>query len=429
MSTTTVSNDMTIDEALQEVNEKYDTKISESDSEIQGMIDDHAAVINSQITASKKWAEDQTKLQNEQTDFTIQQINQQKEQAEKDYIKEQSGAYKDWQKQSDKYGVNAEQMASSGMKGSGYSESSQVAMYNQYQSRVTTAREVHNRSVLAYDNSIKEARLQNNSILAEIAYNALVAQNELALTGLQYKNGLILEKANRKLELESMRNEEWYEILKQMNAENGNSTTDSDGENGDTTLPIKPPVVTDTDGNTTSDNTSNDSGTGVTEEDVADVLSDIRGEYPVNTEYYRGNKNMDAHIYGTFKNGYQPKGITGHGKLKDSEKKITFTTTTLSGEEKTVTQKVWKAEDGTKWYWDGRYNKYLEYKKNDESGKKLETPEITDNTDSLIKMGLGEASPSKIAQLISEGKVTYTLENDMRYYSWSDPMYRYLYGN
>lgn len=422
MSTTTVSNDMNYDDPrLDAVDEKYDTKISESDELYQDMIDKHDTLIGSQIADWETWKTNQTNLQNEQTDFTIQQIEEQKEQAEKDYIKEQSGSYKDWQKQSDKYGVNAEQMASSGMKGSGYSESSQVAMYNQYQSRVTTAREVHNRSILTYDNNIKEARLQNSSILAEIAYNALVAQNELALTGLQYKNGLILEKANRKLELESMRDKEWYEILKQMNAENSNSTTDSDGEDDGTTLPIKPDLDTDTNADTTDGDAGRDIpvdynsmlalGVGkLTEPELAELVSqdyvimteengryvfrwsatkeaqkrkqqlenrykdqvernikttidELNGIYEVDTPYYRGKKNVDGYVYGTFKNGYQPKGVGVHGKLKDSGKTITFTTTTLTGEEKTVTQKVWKAEDGTKWYWDGRYNKYIEYKK------------------------------------------------------------------
>ena len=417
MSTTTLSNDMNYeDPRLDAVDEKYDTKISESDKTYQDMIDEHDALIDSQIEASKNWAEEQTKLQNEQTDFTIEQIEEQKEQAEKDYIKEQSGAYKDWQKQSDKYGVNAEQMAASGMANTGYSESSQVAMYNQYQNRVATARDAFEHSVTAYDNMIKEAKLQNNSILAEIAYNALVEQNQLALGGFQYKNNLILEKANKKLELEGMRNEEWYKVLELINKENVNSTTGSDG-NDNNTLQIKPPDDSDTDGTTESGDIpvnydsmlalgvgnlteaelaelvaqdyvimTKENGQYVfrwsqtkeaqnrkqqlenrykdqVERDVKTVIDELSGNYELETDYYRGNKNMDAHIYGTFGNGYQPKGITGHGKLKDSGKTITFTTTTLTGENKTVTQKVWKAADGTKWYWDGRYNKYIEYKK------------------------------------------------------------------
>lgn len=228
MSTTTLSNDINYDdERLQAVENEKNDALSEIENTYQGMIDESDSFYKKQIEASKKWADKQSQLQQEQTDFTIEQIEQQKEQAHKDYVKEQSGAYKDWQKQSDKYGINAEQMASSGMVNTGFSESSQVAMYNQYQNRVATAREVFYRSILTYDNNMKEARLQNSSILAEIAYKALVEQNQLALEGFQYKNGLILEKANKKIEVENIYSDMWQDVLKQINAENAKN-----GENG-----------------------------------------------------------------------------------------------------------------------------------------------------------------------------------------------------
>lgn len=124
---------------------------------------------------------EQTKVQNAMTDFAIDEIEQNKEYARKDYLKEQSGAYKDWQKQSNAYGVNAEQQAAQGLKNTGFSESSQVAMYNQYQNRVATARESFVRAVQDYDNDMTQARLQNSSILAEIAVNALKEKAALAV--------------------------------------------------------------------------------------------------------------------------------------------------------------------------------------------------------------------------------------------------------
>lgn len=78
----------------------------------------------------------------------------------------------------------------------------------------------------------------------------------------------------------------------------------------------------------------------------------------VNTDYFSGELNPDANIYGTFSNGYQPLGKTGHGLLKPSGDTITFDTKKLNGQKVTVTQKIWKAEDGTKWYWDGTINDY-----------------------------------------------------------------------
>jgi hypothetical protein len=195
--------------ALNEVDVTYGNMISNSDKYYQAQID-----------ASKQWADKQSQLQQEQTDFTIEQIEQQKDQAQKDYTKEQSGAYVDWQKQSNQYGANAEQMAAHGMTGSGYSESAQVSMYNTYQNRVMTARESYNRAVLNYNNAIKDARLQNNSALAEIAYQALQTQLELSLEGFQYKNSLVIEQANKKLEVENTYYNRYQDVLDQINKEN-----------------------------------------------------------------------------------------------------------------------------------------------------------------------------------------------------------------
>lgn len=195
--------------ALKEYGKVYDNMISNSDKHY-----------DKQIEASKQWADTQTKLQNEQTNFAIQEIEQQKEQAKKDYIDEQSGAYTDWQRQSNEYGANAEKEAQMGMSNTGYSESSQVSMYNTYQNRVMTARESYNRAIQDFNNGITEARLQNNSALAEIRYKALQQQLEFSLQGFQYKNQLLLDKANQKLTIENNYYNRYQDVLNQINTEN-----------------------------------------------------------------------------------------------------------------------------------------------------------------------------------------------------------------
>lgn len=208
------------DQRFVQVESQKNTALSDLENTYAGMINNSDKYYQAQIDASKEWADKQTQLQQEKTDFAIEKIEQQKEQAKKDYTKEQSGAYVDWQKQSNQYGANAEQMAAQGMAGSGYSESSKVSMYNTYQNRITTAREVYNQAVLSYNNSITEARLQNNSLLAEIAYNALQQQLELALQGFQYKNTLILDKTEKKLQVEEMYYGRYQDVLAQINHEN-----------------------------------------------------------------------------------------------------------------------------------------------------------------------------------------------------------------
>ena len=191
-----------------EINDTYDSLTQEANKFYQD-----------QIEASKEYAQKQSELQQQNTDLAIEEINQQKDKAEKDYTKEQKGSYVDYQKQTNKYGVNAERMAVSGLSNSGYSESSNVSMYNTYQNRVATARESYSQAVVNYNNSIKEARLANSSALAEIAYNALQQQLELALQGFQYKNSLLEARTNQ-LNINNSRYDELYQrVLDQMNQE------------------------------------------------------------------------------------------------------------------------------------------------------------------------------------------------------------------
>lgn len=196
-------------EALTDLEQTYGDIINKSDK-----------YYDDQIQASKDWADKQTQLQNEKTDFAIEQIEQQKEQARDDYIDEQSASFVDWKEQSNEYGAQAEQRAAQGLSNTGFSESSQVSMWNTYQNRVTTAREAYQRAVLNYNNAITEARLQNNAALAEIAYNALQQQLELSLQGFQYKNTLLLEQYNKQLEVDQMYYTRWQDVLEQMNTEN-----------------------------------------------------------------------------------------------------------------------------------------------------------------------------------------------------------------
>jgi hypothetical protein len=93
-------------------------------------------------------------------------------------------------------------------------------MYNTYQNRVAMARESLSRAMLNYDNQITEARLQNNAALAEIAYQTLQQSLELSLAGFQYKNQLILEQANKKVELDNMYYNRYQDVLDQINHEN-----------------------------------------------------------------------------------------------------------------------------------------------------------------------------------------------------------------
>lgn len=208
------------DKRFQEVKNQEATAIKNVNNTYSEMINSSNKFYQEQIDASKDYANTQKEQQQAQTDFTIEKVNQAKEQAKKDYTKEQKGAYTDYQKATNQYGANAETLASQGLQNSGYSESTRTNMYNTYQNRYMTARESYNQAILNYDNSIKEAQLANSAALAQIAYQALQTQLELSLQGFQYKNQLILQK----LEAVNQEKDRYYtryqNVLQQINTEN-----------------------------------------------------------------------------------------------------------------------------------------------------------------------------------------------------------------
>lgn len=230
-----------------------DTGITEADTssagttleQLKSNADAYNTKVQEVLDGYNEFVEQQKQLANDQTDLTISQIEQQKEQAEKDTLEEQSAAYVDYQKQTAKHGVNAEQMAGAGMTGSGYSESSKVAMYTAYQNRVATARASLQEALVSYNNAIAEAKLTNSATLAEIAYNAYQQQVALALEAFQYNNSLLLSIAqleeDQRQYNESMQlaRDELAEDARQfdasLEASKSNSTafTDSSGQNGD----------------------------------------------------------------------------------------------------------------------------------------------------------------------------------------------------
>ena len=189
---------------------KLDTQkageLNEVDVQYGDMIATNNKNTQTQIDAVRDYKDKQTQLQQEQSDLAIKKIEQQQEWAHQDYIKEQSGAYVDWQKQSNPYGVEAEKRASAGLAGTCYSESSLVSMYNTYQNRMATAREAFQRANTNFAMAIAEAQKQNSVALAEIAFKALQEELSLAAQGAQYENTLLLQKAADKRAI----NESYY---------------------------------------------------------------------------------------------------------------------------------------------------------------------------------------------------------------------------
>jgi hypothetical protein len=174
----------------------------------------------------------QNTLLDQQNEYLVSRLEQQKKQAEQSYTQEKSAAYTDYQKQVDPYGVQAEQMAQSGLTGSGYAESLKTQAYVAYQNRQAVAYQSYQQIIADYNNSFTEAKMQNDSQRASLAAQVMEMQLENLLAGMQYNYQLLTDKANARLTLATQYPEQYEEVLSQIYAdyssiENG---TDDAGE-------------------------------------------------------------------------------------------------------------------------------------------------------------------------------------------------------
>ena len=299
---------------LKAIEEERETAIEQSNSrydEMIGSVEQKYDDLQEQVTEN---AEQQAQIQQDRTDLALKQLEQQKEKAEKEHVKEQSNAYTDWQKQSAAYGANAEAMASMGLKGTGYAESSQVRMYTAYQSRVASAKASLDAAILSYNNGMDEAKLQNSAALAQIYAQANQQRLELALQGFQYQNQLIQEKANQELQLKSYYDSKWQNALSQINREKE--------------LALQ------------------------AERDKRDYELEL-------LKLQQENYNEGLKI----KETDRPTEIEGYGPLTETEDEVEFQIKDANGQTKTVTETLYSTKDGSLWYWDEQQKKHVLFKR------------------------------------------------------------------
>lgn len=275
-----------------------------------------------EIEASDKLAQDTI---NQSTQNTVDELERGKEEATDEYMQAQEQAYTDYKKQSDPYGVQAEQMAALGLTGTGYSATQQTALFNAYQNRVSSARIGMDKAIREYDIAIAQAKQAGDTELAKLAVQTLSAKTQLWSSYITEMNTIGLSRYEAQ-----KTSSDWSALLGQLEGEEdfaaalGGAATGANGATNST------------------------------------------GSSKVSTEFYQGAINPDVAQFGAFENtkdmggtAYQPKGISGHGKLFKTGDTLTLTTENLRGTESDVTQNVWEAEDGTHWIWDGTQNKYI----------------------------------------------------------------------
>lgn len=207
------------DDRLTAIKTQEEQSKNDLNNTYNSMINNTDKFYQDQVQASKDYSKQQEASQNAKTQQSINEINQQKEQTQADYTKEQKGSYNDYMQQINPYGNQAEKIASMGIQNSGVSESANTSMYNTYQNRVATARDTLNKTNMNFDNKISEAKLSNNTAIADIYANAAKDQAQTLLQGFQYKNTLIQTKTNQLTELGNRYDTKYLNMYNQINNE------------------------------------------------------------------------------------------------------------------------------------------------------------------------------------------------------------------
>lgn len=359
------------DERFTQLEQEKQTELNKYNQTYDALLDERNQFTNQQQDLVDQWQKTQEQIANDNLNHQIDLYNQQKDKAEKDYQKEAKASYIDYQKETDRYGVSREQMVSNGLSNSGYSESSKVSMYDTYQNRIASARQSKETAMLEFNNAIKEAQLTNNATLAENALTALKEKMNILLEGFNYKDTATQNKLNWEYNINNNYYDRYKDVESQINYENEQAEAirqyqeQMEYQKQQDALAQQrwEQELAYQKQQDAIKNAQNWASIGAQNSYYEELTGkEEEKNYAVNTAYYQGDLNADAEKYGTFSNNYQPKGISGHGTLKKSGDTITFDTQTRSGQKQTVTQNIWKAEDGTKWYWDGTQNKYIQIK-------------------------------------------------------------------
>lgn len=111
----------------------------------------------------------QKNIINTQTQQTIDEIQRNKDKAEREAQKTNRALYTDYQKQINPYGVNAENLYEQGLANSGLAETTKAHYYNTYQTARTEAQNNANQIKADFDNEITRARQNGDLQLAQSA--------------------------------------------------------------------------------------------------------------------------------------------------------------------------------------------------------------------------------------------------------------------
>lgn len=359
---------MTEDERYKQLQKEKQTAINESDKTYDTLLNENTALSNNVNDYIDKYQTTQGGIYDSQLQREQEKADLGKKKAEEEFNKEaiaSKNAYYDF---ANPYGVQRELQVQQGLGNSGYSETVKSQAWTAQQNRTAQARATMNQAKLQFDEDMKDARLNNDVLKAQLALDTLKMKQDETLRNFNYRSDMTQKRLANNQALDSEYSNRYNTLWSQINTEK---------QQKEDVRQFEEKMKYQRERDKIADNQwekeynlsrqrVNNSGGGPLIDTTGINLTDNN---QVSTPYYRGTINPDANKYGTFSNGYQPKGISGHGNLSSTGYTWVNDTQVKYGDEagknKTVKQTLWQAEDGTLWYWEGRENKYKQVNPND----------------------------------------------------------------
>lgn len=267
-------------------------------------------------------------------------------------------------------------------------------MYTAYQQRLVAAKESMDKLTVNFNNAMTEARLQNNSALAQIAYDAYEQETKLVMAQLAAREDIYAAQQKDAAEIadfygdarDDITNSSGYKLwLEGQQDQPGQSPIYNNYFNqfqsADPTKSINMDSVFELGfGRITGDELNRLVKDGVVEayEDGGEI-------------YFR---KAEQKTTGDLTGGQQPNkppataptSVEGHGKLTPAKDKNGKTTN------------LQKAADGTLWYWDSTKNSYSQYQPD------FETEMLVDEK-SKNALGYNNLTPDTLIDLVENGFV------------------------
>lgn len=344
---------MTEDERLSKIESEKQKALATNDNTYNELINNNQTLLDKQNQYANEYQKSQDAALNNEYNYNVNQINNQKDTANKSYETEANKSKNAYYDVINPYGANAEVQASNGLNGTGYSETSKLRAWNTQQNRTAAAKTALESALTEYNSSIDKAKLTLDENLATNALKKLEMQVEYLNNYYTTDSTLKQTQLSNNQTINSNYASQYQNMLSQINTEKEQQEKIREYNES---LALQKQQDAQTQSNWekefyASNGSSGGSGGSYSLSDSSSLTNGNDSSLTNKSDYY-------------FSNGYQPRYVN-NTKLASSGYKVSdvFGNSAVSSKGTNLgNQQIWKA-NGKYYVWDGPIKDYVDVTK------------------------------------------------------------------